>query len=105
MGDDARKASETIPIETAGESVDIRLQGASTVTVVIRGDAAADYEWDVRTPRSEGGKWKQNIGSSYTGSAEYDDVRQTGAGQIRVRCASGTGGADDGATITLLAGG
>lgn len=105
MGDDARKASETISIANAGEAVSIRLQGASTVTVVIEGDAAADYEWDVRTPRSDGGEWKQDIGDSYTGAANYDDVRQTGAGQVRVRCASGTETDGDEATITLLAGG
>lgn len=90
---------ETIGIDASGNAVSYRLQGATQVTLVIRGDAVADYQFDVRKRQ---GAWKQNIGSSYTGSADYDDQRTTGADEIRVRCSSGTGGNGDEATITLM---
>lgn len=97
---ESRSTEETISIETAGESVAVRTLGASVVTVVIEGDAAADYAWDVRR---RGGSWKQEIGDSYTGETDYDDVRETGADEVRIRCTSGTAGPTDEATITLMA--
>ncbi|WP_135806207.1 hypothetical protein [Halorussus marinus] len=90
----------TIDIETAGNAVSLRLLGANIVDIHIRGDAAADYEVDVR---QNGGDWIQGVRSGYSGSADYDDVVETGAEEIRVRCSSGTGTAGDMATITLLA--
>ena len=93
---------ETIDIETAGNAVTLRLLGATIASVHIQGDAAAEYQWDVR---KNGGDWIQNVGSEYTGSADYNDVVETGAQEVRVRCSSGTGTADQTATITLMAGG
>ena len=90
----------TIDIETAGDAASLRLLGTTIVDVHIRGDAAADYEVDVRR---NGGDWIQAVRSGYTGSADYDDVVETGADEVRIRCASGTGTAGDQATITLMA--
>jgi len=90
----------TIDIETAGNAVGLRLLGCNTVDVHIRGAAAADYEVDVRR---NGGSWIQAVRSGYSGSADYDDVVETGAEEIRIRCSSGTATADDSATITLMA--
>ena len=91
---------ETVDIETAGGTVALRLLANNIVDVHIRGDNAADYEVDVRP---NGGNWIQNVRSGYSGSANYDDVLETGAAELRVRCASGTGTADDSATVTLMA--
>jgi len=93
---------DTIDIETAGNAVSLRLLGATIASVHIQGDAGADYQWDVRKNK---GDWIQNVGSEYTGSADYDDVVETGADEVRVRCASGTATADDQATITIMASG
>jgi len=90
----------TIGIETAGNAVSLRLLGATIVDIHVRGDAAADYEVDVR---QNGGDWIQAVRSGYSGSADYDDVVETGAEEIRIRCASGTATAGDMATITLMA--
>jgi len=89
-----------IDIENAGNTVSLRLQGADTLTLVIEGDNAADYAVDVRTRQ---GTWRQGVGASYTGSSDYDDVRDSGADELRVRCTSGTGTGGDQATITLMA--
>ncbi len=91
---------ETIDIETSGATVPLRLLGANIVNVHIRGDNAADYQIDVR---QNGGDWIQNVRSEYTGNGNYDDTFETGAEELRVRCASGTATADDQATITLMA--
>lgn len=96
----SQSTEATISIEESGEAVELRTLGASVVTVVIEGDASADYEWDVR---QRDGDWKDGVGDDYTGSADYDDVRETGADEVRIRCSSGSGGADDEATITLMA--
>jgi len=90
---------ETISIDSAGNAVSFRPQGAAELTLVIRGDANADYAWDVRKRQ---GTWTQGIGSNYTGSADYDDQRTTGADEVRLRVTSGTGGSGDEATITLM---
>jgi len=91
---------ETISIDNSGNAVSYRPQGAAELTLVVRGDAAADYALDVRKRQ---GTWKKGIGSNYTGSADYDDQRTTGADEVRIRCTSGTGGNGDEATITLMA--
>jgi len=43
------------------------------------------------------------VRSDYTGNGDYDDTFETGAEELRIRCASGTGTADDQATVTLMA--
>lgn len=91
---------ESIDIESSGGAVSLRPLGASIVDVHIRGDAAADYAVDVRT---NGGTWIQGAHSGYSGGADYDDVLETGAEEIRIRCTSGTGTAGESATITLMA--
>ena len=91
---------ETIDIEAAGNAVALRVLGNNIVDVHVRGDAAADYEVDVR---ENGSDWIQNVRSGYSGSADYDDVLETGAEEIRIRCSSGTGTAGDSATVTLMA--
>jgi len=90
---------ETIDIENSGNTVSLKLQGADTLTLIIEGDGAADYEFDARIRQ---GEWRENIGSSYSGSSDYDDVRDSGADEIRVRCSSGTASAGDQAAITLM---
>lgn len=91
---------ETIDIEAAGNAVALRLLDNNIVDVHVRGDAAADYAVDVRR---NGGNWIQGVRSGYSGSADYDDVLETGADEIRIRCSSGTATAGDSATITLMA--
>ena len=91
---------ETVSIETAGNEVSLRLLDNNIVDIHIRGDSAADYEVDVRR---NGGSWIQSARSTYSGSSDYDDVIETGAEELRIRCSSGTGSADDSATITLMA--
>jgi len=99
-----RTANETINIDSAGNAVSVSMEGATIVSVHIRGDATAEYQWDAR-PR--GGSWTdfQDIGPEYTGSSDYDDVLETGVEEVRIRCSSGTGGTDDEADIYLSAGG
>jgi hypothetical protein len=91
---------DTIDIETSGNAVALRLLDNNIVDLHIRGDATADYAVDVRT---NGGSWIQGVRSGYTGSADYDDVLETGAEEIRIRCTNGTGSSGDSATITLMA--
>ena len=91
---------ESIDIETAGNAVSLRILSHSVVDIHVRGDAAADYEVDVRR---NGGSWIQGVRSGYSGSADYDDVLETGTDEIRIRCSSGTASAGDTATITLMA--
>jgi hypothetical protein len=97
-----RVSRETIDIENAGNAVSIRMMGATIASLHIRGDAAADYQWDVR---DRGGSWIQNAGTEYTGSADYDDDVEMGVSEVRIRCSSGSGGAGDTAEILLSAGG
>lgn len=102
MTDSPRVTEETISIETAGGTASVRMMGSTIVSAHIRGDATAEYQWDVR--RRQGG-WIENVNTDHTGSADYDAVYETGAQEVRIRCSSGSGGADDEATITLMAGG
>ncbi|MFC6973646.1 hypothetical protein ACFQL1_01540 [Halomicroarcula sp. GCM10025709] len=91
---------ETIDIESAGNAVALRLLDNNIVDVHVRGDGTADYAVDVR---KNGRDWIQGVRSGYSGSADYDDVLEFGADEIRLRCTSGTGTTDDEATITLMA--
>jgi hypothetical protein len=100
--DSPQVAEEQIDIENAGGSVSIRMLGATTASVHIRGDAAADYQLDVRR---RGGNWIKNANTEYTGSADYNDVIETGVQEIRIRCSTGTGNVDDTANVLLSAGG
>lgn len=102
MSDDPKQTEETITIDSSGNAVPVQMHGATIVSLTIRGDASAEYQWDARIRQ---GDWKENVGTEYTGSADYDDVLETGAHEVRIRCSSGTGGTDDEATITLSAGG
>lgn len=102
MTDSPQTAEETIDIETAGGTASVRMLGATIVSMHIDGDATAEYQWDVRR---RGGSWIKNVGPEYTGKSDYDDVMETGATEVRIRCSSGSGGAGDQATITIMAGG
>jgi hypothetical protein len=97
-----RSANETIDIESAGGAVSVILGGATIVSLHIRGDATAEYQWDAR-PR--GGSWIQNIGTEHTGQSDYDEVFETGVEEVRIRCSTGTGGSGDTADVYLSAGG
>ena len=96
------ETEETIDIETSGNDVSLRLQGKSIVSLAIRGDGTATYQVDART---RGGSWIQSVSSEYSGSADYDDVLETGVTELRIRCSTGTGTGGDQATITLMASG
>lgn len=100
---DKKEVEETIDIETAGNSVEVEMMGATLLSLAIRGDGAADYVLDAKLTR--GSNWLQDVASTYSGSADYDDVVQTGMPKVRVRCTTGTGTPGDSATITLSAGG
>lgn len=94
---------ETIDIETAGDTVQVSPHGRTVVELAIRGDGAASYEVDISG--GEGGGWFQNVGPSYSGSADYNDVLRTGATELRVRCSAGTATAGDQAQVLLASGG
>ena len=98
-----RATRETIDIENSGGTVELETAGATIVSVHIRGDASATYQWDVKRPRDS--SWIQDADSEYSGSADYDDVFETGVAEVRIRCATGTGGSGDTADILLSAGG
>lgn len=99
MSSNPQTADETIGIDSAGNNVAVRTLDGSVVSLVIDGDATAEYEVDIR---ERGGTWKQGVGASYTGASDYDDVRRTGADELRVRCSSGTSGSGDEATIGIF---
>jgi hypothetical protein len=96
------ETEETIDIENSGNDVSLRLQGKSIVSLAIRGDGTATYQVDART---RAGSWIQSVSSEYSGSADYDDVLETGVTEMRIRCSTGTGTGGDQATITLMASG
>lgn len=93
---------QTIDIETSGNAVALALNGHALVGVHIRGDAAADYAVDVKRRQ---GSWIQAVTAGYSGNADYDDVVEQPAHELRIRCTSGTAGSGDQATITLIADG
>lgn len=89
----------TISIDAAGNAAPLRPLGHATVSINIRGDAPADYAVDIKT---NSGSWIQDV-ITYSGSADYDDVIEQPADDLRVRCTSGTAGSGDEATVTLIA--
>jgi len=93
---------KTIGIENAGNSVSIRMLGATIVSMTVRGDDTAEYQWDARKRNST---WKRDVGREYAGQSDYDDVLETGAQEVRLRCSTGTGTPGDEADILLMAGG
>ena len=98
-----QETDTVIGIDSAGNSAQIKLSGATIASVHIRGDAAATYVLDAKT---RDGDWIEDVGSAtYSGQSDYDDVIETGMQFLRVRCSSGTAGSGDEATITIGAGG
>lgn len=91
---------ESIDIENSGQTVVKDIGGRATLGVHIRADAAAEYAIDVRD--TEGGTWMQGW-VSLTGGTDYDDVRDCGAAEVRVRCTTGTAGAGDAADVLITA--
>jgi hypothetical protein len=102
MSKSSTTVSETIDIETSGNAVSITLEGRTTVSMAVRGDGPAEYQWDAR---ETGGTWKRDVGKEYTGQSDYNDVLETGAQEVRLRCSTGTGTPGDEADILLMAGG
>jgi hypothetical protein len=101
---DRKQTEATIPIDAAGETVELDMHGATLLSVAIRGDAAADYVLDVQLDRQS--DWIQDhIDTTLTGAADYDTTVETGMPNVRVRVTSGTGTGGDEATITMSAGG
>lgn len=97
-----REVEKTIDIENAGNTVAVETLGGTLASLHISGDGAAEYQWDAKR---RNGSWIQDIGPEYTGQSDYDDVVETVAYEIRIRCSSGTGTVDDTATITIMVGG
>lgn len=100
---DPKETETTIDIETAGGTAEVRMHGATILSLAIRGDAAADYVIDAKLSRSS--NWISDVDATYSANADYNDVIETGYPHIRVRCTTGTATAGDSATITLSAGG
>jgi hypothetical protein len=98
-----KEVEETIDIENAGNTVELDMMGATLFSVAIRGDGTAEYVLDAKLTR--GSTWLEDVDSTYSGAADYDDVVQTGMPKVRVRCTSGTTNPGDTATVTLSAGG
>lgn len=100
---DSNATEQSIDIETSGNAVSLLLAGRTVVSFDIDGDAAASYQIDAR---KDGGTWKNDVGpKTYSGSSNYDDVLETGAEEIRIRCSSGTGTPGDSADMLISAGG
>jgi len=102
MSRSATYTEATIDIENSGNAASIDLSGRTIVSMIVEGDGTAEYQWDAKRT---GGTWKQNVGKEYTGSSDYDDVMETGAQEVRLRCSSGTGGSGDTADILLMGSG
>lgn len=100
---DPKQTEETIDIETSGGTAEVRMHGATMLSIAIRGDGTAEYVLDAQLDRQ--GDWIEDVASTYSGASDYDDVVETGMPHVRVRCTSGTATVDDSATITLSAGG
>lgn len=100
---DKKETSQTIPITNPGETAEVEMMGATILSIAIRGDATAEYVLDAKLTR--GNNWIEDVDSTYSGTSDYDDVVETGMPMVRVRCITGTGTADDTATVTLSAGG
>jgi len=102
MSRSANYTEQTISIDSSGNSAAIDIGGRTLVSMIVEGDAAADYAWDARRT---GGDWKQGVGTTYSGSSDHDDVIETAAEEVRLRCTSGTGGSNDEADILLMGSG
>lgn len=100
---DRKLAKETIDIENAGATVEVKMMGSETLSLSVRGDAAAEYVLDARLDGED--SWTQDVDQTYSGSADYDDTVTTGYPEVRLRCTSGTATAGDSATVKLAAGG
>lgn len=100
---DLKLTKETIDIENAGNTASVRMAGATVLSLSIRGDGTAEFVLDARLSKND--DWVQDIFSTYAGAADYDDVVETGMPEVRVRCTSGSGVANDTATVRLAAGG
>ena len=103
MMSDKKEVEETIDIENSGNTVEVEMMGATLLSLAIRGDGTAEYVLDAKLTRRDG--WIEDVDTTYTGSADYDDTLRTAMPKVRVRCTSGTGTPDDTATVTLSAGG
>lgn len=104
MYDGDRKLEKaTIDIEATGATAEVSMQGATLLSLSIRGDGTASYVLDARLDGDD--DWTEDVDQTYSGAAEYDDVVRTGMPEVRVRCTSGTGTADDTAVVKLAAGG
>jgi hypothetical protein len=94
---------QDIDVENSGNAVSLDIGGRTELFININGETGNEYQVDVRRT---GGSWIQNVGSSFTGSANYTTESRTVAAQeVRLRCSSGSGGSGDTATITLMASG
>lgn len=102
MGKSSATTTETIDIETSGNSVALELNGRTHISLAIRGDSAASYVLDAR---KVGGTWRKDVGKTFSGNSDYSDVLRTGAEEVRVRCSSGSGTPDDSADIDLMGAG
>lgn len=100
---DRKLEKKTIDIETAGATAEVKMHGATTLSLSVRGDAAADYAIDARLDEND--SWTQGVGATYSGAADYDDTDELGWPEVRIRCTSGTATAGDSATVKLAAGG
>jgi len=103
MARSAKVTEETIETTSSGNAVALDISGRTELFIHINGNAGNEFQVDVRRT---GGSWIQNVGSSFTGSANYTTESRTVAAQeVRIRCSSGSGGSSDTATITLMASG
>lgn len=103
MARSAAVAEESIDVENSGNDVALKIGGRTQLFIRINGETGNEFEVDVRRT---GGSWIQNVGSSFTGSANYTEESRTVAAQeVRIRCSSGTSNGGDSATITLMASG
>ena len=100
---DLKLAKETIDIESAGATAAVYMGGADILSLHVRGDGTAEYVLDARLDGDD--NWTEDVDQTYSGASDYDDVVRTGMPEVRVRCTSGTGTANDTATIKLAAGG
>jgi hypothetical protein len=94
---------EEIETTSSGNAVSLDIAGRTELFINVNGNSGNEFQVDVRRT---GGSWIQNVGSSFTGSANYTTESRTVAAQeVRLRCSSGSGGSSDTATITLMASG
>lgn len=95
--------TETVDIENAGGVVSLRHPGNAYYDISIDGDGVAEYVIEERARGKD--SWRRADGRDFTGSSDYDITASSDRLWVRVRCTSGTGSADDQATIRISAGG